>query len=568
MKNITVQNKKKIMIGFASFFIAFTLAVFVSANTGKEEKKKTADRTLSSNVEISTVGEVGGVTDTKDSNSWPGEIISLRSLSIQPDREGTISEWYVRIGERVNAGDVIGRLSRPPQMPDAVMSLSEKNEELSMTRTNTLALRAYTEKRMTQLTKLREDTESSNWQKIQLIGGDGSVVSNATLSSISSEKKMAQVMLRGSIAKSLSMMTFQKTIPTVKAMSSVQLRPGIGATNSGLRDSGLYQSALSAALTELNNSDIVPEKTGLQFFDIVTKLVNASVEDGDMLASADLELLKDMIRKDQSEFIAILGEIKKMELENSDVKRMGIDTSAEIDTEIADLQKMLAMSEGGLSAKEKAYETVNNSINGGYAIVSPRDGLVSSIAKKPGEFVGPGMPVATVTTENENDVLVRMRIPNNIQKPKVGDGIRVGRPGFETDLKNAKIVGIGNSLDEMGTYMADAIFTETIVWPIGSFVRVHVPENSFSVLIKSSAVLWGEEGKPYVWAVSPVNRVYKKEIVIGRSIGENTELYDGLENGDRYLSAPPADVKEDTVIDGINSDIGKGSDDGMGGMIM
>ncbi len=568
MKNIIIQNKKKIMIGFASFFIAFTLSVFVSANTGKEEKKKIADNALSSRVEISTVGEIGGVADAKDSNSWPGEVISLRSLAIQPDREGTLSEWYVRIGQRVRVGEVIGRLSRPPQMPDAIMSLSEKNEELSMTRTNTIALRVYTEKRITQLTKLREDTESLNRQKIQLIGGDGSNGANATLSSISSEKKMAQVMLRGFIAKSLSMMTFQKTIPSAKAMYTVQLRPGIGATNSGLRDSGLYQSALSAALTELNNSDIVPEKTGLQFFDIVTKLANASLADGDMLASADLELLKDIIQKDQSEFIAILGEIKKMELENSDVKRMEIDTSAEIDTEIADLQKMLAMSEGELSAKEKAYETVNNSINGGYAIVSPRDGLVSSIAKKPGEFVGPGMPVATVTTENENDVLVRMRIPNNIQKPKIGDEIRVSRPGFETDLKNAKIVGIGNSLDEMGTYMADAIFTETIAWPIGSFVRVHVPENSFSVLIKSSAVLWGEGGKPYVWAVSPANRVYKKEIVIGRIIGENTELYDGLENGDRYLAVPPADVKEDIVIDDINADEGKGSDDGMGGMIM
>jgi multidrug efflux pump subunit AcrA (membrane-fusion protein) len=561
--------KKKIILGLAVFLAASAVAAFVSASAGKEETKKISDSpSSSSGVEIATVGEIGGVADAKDGNSWPGEIISLRNLAIQPDREGTLSEWYVRIGERVNAGGIIGRLSRPPQMPDAVMSLAEKNEELAMARTNTAALRAYTEKRIAQMTKLREDTENSNKEKIQLLGGSGSNNANSPLSSIASEKKMAQVMLRGAIVKTLPMMTLQTNIPPIKSALTIQLRSGIGAQSSALRDGNQYQTALASALTDLNNSDMVPEKSGLQFFEIAIKLANASLPDGEMLTNASLESLKDMLNKDQSAFIAILGEIKKMEFENADIKRMSIDMLAEIDAEIADMQKMLAMSEGDLAAKEKAFATVNDAVNGGSAIVSERGGIVSGIMKNPGEFVGPGMPVATVTTENENDVLIRMRIPNNIQKPKVGDEIHISRPGFETDLKGAKIVGIGNSLDEMGAYMADAIFTETVAWPIGSSVRVHVPKSSSSVLIPSSAVLWGENGKPYVWAVSPANRVYKKEIVIGRIIGENTELYDGLKNGDRYLVSPSKDIREDMVVDDINAPAENGGGDSMGGMIM
>ncbi|MFA5830917.1 MAG: HlyD family efflux transporter periplasmic adaptor subunit [Candidatus Paceibacterota bacterium] len=563
--------KKEIVAGFVIFLSVSVVAAFVSANGGKTELKKegiVAGASSSEGVEIATVGESNGITAAKDANSWPGEIISLRSLAIQPDRDGTMNEWYVRIGERVREGQVLGTLSRPPQMPDAIMSLAEKNEELSMARTNIIALRAYTEKRLAQLTKLREDTENSNKQKIQLLGGDGSNEINAPLSSIASEKKMAQTMLRGSVAKTFPMITMQTIIPSQKAMYTVQLRPGIGATHSGLRDGGSYQNALSAVLSELNNADIVPEKSGLQFFDVATKLINTSMPDGDMFTSAELELLKDMVQKDQSEFIAILGEIKKMELENADIKRMSIDMLAEIDMEIADLQKMLAMSEGELIAKEKAFATISNSVNGGYSIVSPRNGIVSSITKKPGEFVGPGMPVATVTTENANDVLVRMRMPNNIQKPAVGEEIHVSRPGFETDRKTVKIVGIGNSLDEMGSYMADAIFTESVTWPIGASVRVHVPESSSSILVKSGAILWGEGGKPYVWAVSPVNRVYKKTVIIGRIIGENTELYEGLKNGDRYIAVPSADIREDMVVDDINATAGDGGGDSMGGMVM
>jgi len=552
------------------FISAASVGVLVSARVEKPEadKKETGTQEKTLSVEIATVGENGGVSGIKDGNSWPGEVISLRSLAVQPDREGTLSEWYVRIGDRVKTGEVIGMLSRPPQMPDVVMSLSEKKEELSMSRTNTSALRSYTEKRITQLTQLRNDTENSNQQKLELLGGNGSNASNAPMSAIASKKKMASAMLRGAIVKTLPMMTLQSVMPSAKSVSSISLRSGIGAINSNLRNGGQYQSALASALSDLGNDDVVPEKSGLQFFDIATKLANASLPDGEMLTDVAIESLKDMILKDQSDFIAILGEIKSMEIENADVKRMSIDTRSEIDAEIADLQKMLAMSEGELIAKEKAFATVNDSVNGGYSIVVQRTGVVSSIMKKPGEFVGPGMPVAIVTTEDMNDVLVRMRIPNNLQKPKVGEESIVSRPGFETEKKKVKIVGIGNSLDEMGSYMVDAVFIEGNTWPIGTSVSVVIPSSSSSVLVKSSAVVWGEDGKPYLWAVSPANRVYKKIIIIGRIIGENSELYDGMKNGDRYIVLPKSGIKEDMVVDDINSDTGDGKSDGMGGMAM
>ena len=198
--------------------------------------------------------------------------------------------------------------------------------------------------------------------------------------------------------------------------------------------------------------------------------------------------------------------------------------------------------------------------------------------KKPGEFVGPGMPVATVTSKVNDRVLVRMSIPNNIQKPKIGELLSVIRPGFETDIKKVQLVGIGSSLDD-GSYMADAVFIEPTKWPVGASVRVLASKNS-TVLIKYSSIIWSESGKPTVWAVSEADRIFAKEILTGRTLGASIEVYEGLKNGDRYIASPTSDIKENMFLgdliktssprenNGANpAKSGKDEDD-MGGMEM
>ena len=100
--------------------------------------------------------------------------------------------------------------------------------------------------------------------------------------------------------------------------------------------------------------------------------------------------------------------------------------------------------------------------------------------------MGPGMPVATVTSDGDDQVIVRMRMPNNIQKPEVGEILSVIRPGFGTDVKKVRLVGIGSSLDD-GSYMADAVFLEKAKWSIGASVRVLAPAklggSNYKILI-------------------------------------------------------------------------------------
>jgi multidrug efflux pump subunit AcrA (membrane-fusion protein) len=501
----------------------------------------------SNSVAVAVVGEEDSsiIGNTASNNSWPGEIISLNNLQVQPGREGTISEWYVRIGQRVSAGQVIGRLSRPPQTPEMVGMLSEKLEDLSGARTSTAALRAYTTKRISQLQQLRVDTENSNRQKMDLLGSNTSVSGDILLSSIASKKKMAQVVLRGSITKLVPMLYNQTSIPSLEVIQNINIKPSFGLLDSSLRNS--FPSILYKALSDLKDVHAIPEQSGTTYFDSAIKLANASVGGGEELTAVDLSAIKEMLIEDQLEFVTALSEIKTMELERANTQRESIDTLAEIDAMIAELEKELAMAEGEVTAKEGAYGSIRGSITSGYSVVAPNSGVVSSIMKKPGEFVGPGMPVATVTAGNASSVLVRMSLPSNIQKPAIGEILSVTRPGFGSDIQKVRLVGIGSSLDS-GSYMADAVFLEPTKWPVGISVRVLAPVSSSSVFIKYSSLFWSEEGSPTVWAVSEADRIFAQKVVIGRTMGALVEVYTGLKNGDRYVLNPTPDIKENMFL--------------------
>src|SRR3989344_2519075 len=200
------------------------------------------------------------IGNTKSNNSWSGEIISLNNLQVQPDREGTISQWYVHIGERVKVGQVIGKLSRPPQTPEMISMLSEKSQMLSESRTNVEALRTYTEKRISQLKQLRSDTEKSNTQKIDLLGSNTASGSDLLLSSIASKKKLAQVILRRSITKTFPMLFNQTIVPTLGSNFSAQLKSAFWSADASAGNK--FPNILLGALSELKNENIVPEKSG------------------------------------------------------------------------------------------------------------------------------------------------------------------------------------------------------------------------------------------------------------------------------------------------------------------
>ena len=118
-------------------------------------------------------------------------------------------------------------------------------------------------------------------------------------------------------------------------------------------------------------------------------------------------------------------------------------------------------------------------------------------------------------------------------------------------------------------------------WGGGAFpwVGFTPPVNSNVSVVKLSAVWKSESGVPNVWVVSPAGRIFSKEITVGRTLGASVEVYEGIKKGDRYISSPTPEIRENTLLEDLvkvpeqidsatDSSAKSGGHDSMGGMEM
>lgn len=562
IKQLTQQTfgDKKIIFVSLALLAALVGAVSAFTSPGKDSLAAVAAAGGDAgevDVEIAVAGSAS-TSELLSGNSWPAELVSLGSVPVQPSREGTIVSWNVHIGQKVSAGQVLGTLSQPPAMPDTIAMLADEEKMLQMARVNLDAKRTYTEERIRQLEALRGNAERSLLASQRLLGTDAAGGASGNFSMIEAKKATLRAMLRGTLAKNYEMFSGQSTLPA--RWSAVTLKDAIGIQNSGLRDK--YQTVLFAVLDDLNAPERLPIESGLAYFDLVIRLVDASIPDNSMLMAVDIANLKTMLHEDQEAFIMAIDELRKAELMATETEKMSFEDLRMIDNDIAMLKQELTMAEGDVAAKEVSYRRIANGTNGGAVIVTGRSGTISSILKMPGEFVMPGAPVAVITGTKSGELIVRMRLPSNIKSPVIGEIFSVVRSGFPMDIRKAKLIGIGNALDTEGALMADAILLEPTDWPVGASLRVLPTESSEGMLIALSSVWFDANGAPNVWAVSEAGRVYAQTITIGRTIGADIEVYDGLVTGTSYIVKPTSRITEDMLIEQIPSDVDGGEKTG------
>ena len=550
--------QKKILFG-ALFGVSVTLiGVFgatLLAQNPAPSMSVSSQEAVMAQVEIATLGEVSPIESVGVGNSWPGELVSLGSVPVQPGREGTISSWNVHIGQQVYAGQVLGILSRSPAMPETVAMVAEKAGDAAMSRVNVEAKRVYVAGRIKELSALRENTEQSLLASQSLLLGGANGADG--LSMVAAKGEVVRAVLRSTLAKTYPIFSGRVTPPLT--WNAIVLSAPIGEQNATLRER--FPNVYAAAKSDVETAGKSPVSSGLAYYDLAIKLADASLPDGVSVTEALLMELKDILHEDQQAFIMAVDEQKKTELMAVDTKKASFEQLRAIDNEIAILKQDLAMAEGDVLAKETAYQTVQSAAGGTSAISAPKSGTVSSIMKNVGEFVGPGIPVAVVTGGSEREYIVRFRMPSTVRTPTIGQEFFVTRSGFPQVMPRAQLIGIGNALDETGSVMADALLLEPVDWPVGVSLRVLLPASSATLDLPLSSVWWGSEGGANVWAVSPAGRVYAQKVTLGRTLGEKVEIYSGLLRGDRYIVKPNSEIAENMLIDDIPSP--KVDDDGV-----
>lgn len=539
-------RRRSLAILFGGVLLAMAILVLGRAAVPRETEGGTLARTVSTNL-LAAVAIAGEERAEEIGSSWPGELVSLASVPVQPPREGMIASWSVHVGERVRAGQVLGTLSAPPAMPDALAMVADEEKMAAMARVNTEAKRAYARERLSQLAALRENAEQTLLASEGIIGGRDAGVS--PLPMIAAREATVRAMLRGTLAKTYPIMSGQSALPS--RWSEITLKDAIGAQDSRLRDK--FQIVVSAALADLDVPGRVPATSGLAYFDLAIKLADSSLPDGSMLTEAENTMLKNVLHEDQEAFLMAIDTLREAELMAVDTQRMAFEQLKMIENDIAMLTQDVAMAEGDLTAKEASLRAVTGAVAGGRAIVAPGSGTVSAIMKKTGEYVMPGTPVAIVTGSSDKSLLVRFRVPANADKPAVGDVLSVVRTGFPDAPRKATLLGIGNALDDGGAIMADAVLPDVSDWPVGAAVRVLVPSGNTPVTVKLTSLWWDASGNPNIWAVSLGGRIYARSVTLGRTLGESVEVLTGLARGDRYIEAPTPEIVEDMLIDDIGA---------------
>lgn len=520
-------DKKITGIVFAIIVIIISMVVFLGNGMIDERNMQASvsgsvqDSGASSDMlGIATVGgETVMGTETVGS-SWPGKIVSLGNIPVQPQREGTLVDWRVKIGQWVNEGQVLGKLSAPPAMPELTAMLAEKAEMLARAQASASTTEIFTGKTIAQLKTLLASYEKTD-----------STAKNKDV--VTLQKQNLRVFIEQTLFKHGSMVS-SATNPYYFRFGSLNKQYGqLDQSNQNA-----YELAFMKLAVALREPETFPFELAREYFVVAVLLANTTVE------SSEPTDIRMTMRDDYEKFLTMFSEITMKGVEYDTMGR-------DIQEKIADNERMLAMARAEVKAAEAAYNTVERSINGSLFIVAPRSGTISTILKNVGEFVGPEMPVASINAGNTSERFVRFSIPSNIKLPKIGETLSIVRPGFSQDIQKVKLYGIGTSLDVTGMYMADATFMNPVEWPVDASVRVIAPQRGSDPIISFSSVGWDEKGTPHVWGVSEAGRVFAKKITIGRTLGTSVEVYEGLKNGDRYIVNPTTDIREDMLVDDV-----------------
>ncbi len=581
------MNKSQLIYAGAGLLavVAISTGTFlkgIGANTNALSQVASVVSAISIPTEI--IGDVDDVGADQVGSSWPGEIISAGDVEVQPQREGTIVEWKVKIGQKVKQGQVIARLSAPPATPELTRTLAEQAQSLTRAKANAEAQATFVEKNKQQLNALRTQIVKSGQQVSDSLSESSDSDRSKSIATLEASLQASRrdTEIKTQTVKDYSTQAIRKVFPVFTNYSAdpityykqypqsfyFNVRYGLG-NNSGNTQIDFMRDLVEAVKAIINNGDEVGEKT-MKFLQSADALVaNSYFVDGSTEGLITLRNTVSGERAELSDKITELSEakteVKKVESELA-TKRTEFSLTAaitdretaeklkDVDEKLIDLDRQLQLARAEAEGASVAYYTIANALTGGLAITAPRSGIVSIIMKINGDFVSPGIAVASINSGNDKDRIVRFRIPGNTTPPKAGETLMVIRPGFPKDGKKIKIAGVGVSLDGNGSYLADADFIGSTDWPVHASVRV-LPSavQGGQSLISLSAVWWNDDGHSTVWLVTEENRIRPQTVKTGRTLGDKIEILEGLTQGSRIVSKAMSDLKAGTQLDQLKA---------------
>lgn len=606
-KAIVVKNQKLIVgLIVSSFILVIPLAFASPGHEDAASESQTSESTPSS--QLGTVQETEleklGISNV----SFAGEVLSTDDVRIHPLVEGQLIELNVNIGQYVEKGQVLGRLSVAPN-PDLIATLAEKAKNAELARLQIGVIEKIVSDNTQLIDKLKTILDRAKESAIQTISAQA--IQDLTIAQGASQQLIWQNEVKNTVIQSAQAEYEQAQTAVDSELVNVRTAAekayveftGIISDNLGLstditidednfneaygkfdrqtrRD---FASAVNALKNAFEDETKLPENEIANFFDTASEMLLSSYP-STYVSAEKLEELRGILTENETDFYEALQNYKdaigelvqkqadyetvKAEQERDiidlevdaknaqsayeisesliDAKKVEIETDFEkqkfeYDNQILELVKEKLLYEAEAQAAEVAYQVFASKI-GGQEIVALKSGYVSGVYMNLGDHVTPETAVLAITGDINAKKFVRFKIPADTKLVSVGEEVEIESLNSQFGKTKAIVTGVSLSLDSNGFFLADADLNIDANLPVHANVRIVPNTQNKLLVVPLSALVLDENGKYSIWLVDKDTVIHKKELTIGRTFGDQVEIFGGVALNDQFIVKPAADL--------------------------
>ncbi|WP_263408998.1 efflux RND transporter periplasmic adaptor subunit [Terriglobus tenax] len=185
-------------------------------------------------------------------------------------------------------------------------------------------------------------------------------------------------------------------------------------------------------------------------------------------------------------------------------------------------------------------------------IVAPFDGIVTArkvnvgdyVSEAGGELGDKGDATELFTVADVHKLRIFVSVPQDyIDILKKGVTATITVPQYPGQVFHAQFLTAAWALDKDSRTVTTELVMDNPgnkVWP-GSYADVHfsVPSESAALQIPENALIFQEEGEQ-IAVVDKSNHVVLKKVTVGRNLGQDVEILEGLSPEDRVINNPSA----------------------------
>lgn len=249
--------------------------------------------------------------------------------------------------------------------------------------------------------------------------------------------------------------------------------------------------------------------------------------------------------------------LKQINLESAELLLKKSKTDYE---RIKDLYQGKAATEVDLNNSKYTYENaqaqvdlIKQQIADGH-LISPVSGVITRKNLNEGEFVNTGVSIATVTDIStlKSSVMVSEK---DVYRLKEGMPVKISTDIFPDKIFRGNIRYISPSGNENHTYEVEIIIQNTTgaALKAGTFIRVQFDLNSQSAVMQIPKLALVEGTKNPLVYVAENGKPILKKIVLGRDLGENIEVIEGLRLNEKVITSGQINLTENSLIEIVNT---------------